>query len=77
MIEDQPRLDVVVVPMGGGGLISGIGVALSQLAPGCRLIGVEAERARRSERHDATAASPHRPQPTIADGLGGNLNRAR
>ena len=43
MIEDQPRLDVVVVPMGGGGLISGIGVALSQMAPDCRLIGIEAE----------------------------------
>jgi thioredoxin reductase len=42
MIEDQPRLDVVVVPMGGGGLISGIGVALAQMAPGCRLVGVAA-----------------------------------
>lgn len=74
MIEDQPRLDVVVVPMGGGGLISGIGVALSQLAPGCRLVGVEAEAscafavARRQG-----GITPIDPGPTIADGLGGNL----
>jgi threonine dehydratase len=74
MLEDLPRLDVVVVPMGGGGLISGIGVTLSQLAPGCRLVGVEAEAS------DAFAAARRHgriteidPQPTIADGLGGNL----
>jgi threonine dehydratase len=74
MIEDQPRLDVVVVPMGGGGLISGIGVALSQLAPGCRLVGVEAEASpafATARRHGRIATID--PQPTIADGLGGNL----
>jgi threonine dehydratase len=74
MIEDQPRLDVVLVPMGGGGLISGIGVALSQLAPGCRLIGVEAEASEAfgtARRHGRITAID--PQPTIADGLGGNL----
>ena len=74
MIEDQPRLDVVVVPMGGGGLISGIGVALSQLAPGCRLVGVEAEASQAfgtARRHGRITTID--PQPTIADGLGGNL----
>ena len=74
MIEDQPRLDVVVVPMGGGGLISGIGVALSQMAPGCRLVGVEAEASQAfgtARRHGRITAID--PQPTIADGLGGNL----
>ena len=74
MIEDQPRLDVVVVPMGGGGLISGIGVALSQVAPACRLVGVEAaasEAFGTARRHGRITEIE--PQPTIADGLGGNL----
>lgn len=74
MIEDQPRLDVVVVPMGGGGLISGIGVALAQMAPGCRLVGVEAaasEAFGTARRHGRITEIV--PQPTIADGLGGNL----
>jgi threonine dehydratase len=74
MIEDQPRLDVVVVPMGGGGLISGIGVALSAIAPGCRLVGVEAEASQAfgtARRHGRITTID--PQPTIADGLGGNL----
>ena len=74
MIEDQPRLDVVVVPMGGGGLISGIGVALSALAPECRLVGVEAEASEAfgtARRHGRITTID--PQPTIADGLGGNL----
>ncbi len=74
MIEDQPRLDVVVVPMGGGGLISGIGVALAQVAPGCRLVGVEAaasEAFGTARRHGRITEIV--PQPTIADGLGGNL----
>ena len=74
MIEDQPRLDVVVVPMGGGGLISGIGVALSQMVPGCRLVGVEAaasEAFGTARRHGRITEIV--PQPTIAAGLGGNL----
>lgn len=74
LLEDQPRLDVVVVPMGGGGLISGIGVALSQLAPGCRLVGVEAEASpafATARRHGRITTIE--PRPTIADGLGGNL----
>lgn len=74
MIEDQPRLDVVVVPMGGGGLISGIGVVLSHMAPGCRLVGVEAEASEAfgtARRHGRITTID--PQPTIADGLGGNL----
>ena len=74
MLEDQPRLDLVVVPMGGGGLISGIGVALSRLAPECRLVGVEASA---SEAFGAARRAGRitqiDPQPTLADGLGGNL----
>ena len=40
--EDQPEVDVVLVPVGGGGLISGIASALKALRPETRIIGVEA-----------------------------------
>jgi threonine dehydratase len=74
LIEDVPRLDAVVVPMGGGGLISGIGVALAALAPAARLAGVEA--AANAVFAGSRAAGRIVEIPvgaTIADGLGGNL----
>jgi threonine dehydratase len=40
--EDVPDVDVVVVPLGGGGLLSGIAIALRALAPRCRIVGVQA-----------------------------------
>jgi threonine dehydratase len=39
--EDWPGVEVVVVPIGGGGLISGVSMALKQLNPGVRIVGVE------------------------------------
>src|SRR5262249_42890187 len=41
LIEDTGALDLLVVCVGGGGLISGSAVAAHQLAPDCRVIGVE------------------------------------
>src|SRR5215510_11315984 len=43
MLGAAPEIDTLVVPIGGGGLISGIAVADTALKPGIRLIGVEAE----------------------------------
>jgi threonine dehydratase len=43
MLGSAPEIDTLVVPIGGGGLISGIAVAATALKPGIRLIGVEAE----------------------------------
>ena len=43
MIEDCPDVDTVVVPIGGGGLISGIATAYSELSPETRVVGVQAE----------------------------------
>jgi threonine dehydratase len=41
--EEAPDAEVVVVPVGGGGLISGVATALAHTRPGVRVIGVEAE----------------------------------
>jgi threonine dehydratase len=43
MLEQAPDIDALVVPIGGGGLISGIGIAAKALRPDIELIGVQAE----------------------------------
>ena len=70
LLEDLPDIDIVVVPVGGGGLISGVAVAVKHQRPGTRVIGVEPTGADVMCRSLA-AGSPQRldrPQ-TVADGL--------
>lgn len=43
LLEDVPDVDTLVVPIGGGGLISGISIAAKALKPGIEIYGVEAE----------------------------------
>src|SRR5947209_7948187 len=43
MLEDAPQLDTIVVPIGGGGLMSGVSIAARAVKPEIELIGVEAE----------------------------------
>ena len=43
ILEQLPDVAQVVVPIGGGGLISGIAYAIKHLKPACRVIGVQAE----------------------------------
>jgi threonine dehydratase len=43
MLEDAPDLDTLVVPIGGGGLMSGVSIAARAVKPDIELIGVEAE----------------------------------
>jgi len=45
IVEQVPNLDCVIVPVGGGGLISGIAIAVKELRPDARVIGVQAENA--------------------------------
>ena len=44
MLESQPDLDCLVVPIGGGGLISGVALAARALRPDIEIIGVQSER---------------------------------
>ncbi len=64
-----PELDALLVPCGGGGLLSGCGIATRAVAPGCRVIGIEPELADDATRsfRTGTLHTVHNP-PTIADG---------
>jgi len=43
ILEQQPEIDTIVVPIGGGGLITGIAVAAKSIKPDIRIIGVQTE----------------------------------
>ena len=70
ILSALPEMDTCIVPVGGGGLISGMAFAIKALKPSCRVIGVQAAGAA-SMRH---AFDEHRRVPlervsTIADGI--------
>jgi threonine dehydratase len=73
IVEDVPGVDTLIVPIGGGGLVSGVAVAATAVAPACAIVGVEAAASCAFQ----TSVRAGRlveivPGPTIADGLGGN-----
>jgi threonine dehydratase len=70
ILEDVPDVDTIVVPIGGGGLISGVASAVKQLAPHVRIIGVQAENAAAYPPSlEAGEVRTVRTTPTIADGI--------
>jgi threonine dehydratase len=74
IVERLPGVEVVILPLGGGGLASGVGLALKAAAPRARVIGVEVDA---STPFTTGLARGHiveiTPHPTLADGLAGNL----
>ena len=70
LLEQVPGLEAVVVPIGGGGLISGIACALKETNPKIRVIGVEPEKLPSMLRaREAGTPITLAPQATIADGI--------
>jgi threonine ammonia-lyase medium form len=70
LLEDVPDAEVVVVPIGGGGLISGVATAVKLLRPGTRVVGVEPEGAPGMTLSLRDNAPAHLDSTnTIADGL--------
>ena len=74
LLEDAGRLDLLLVPVGGGGLISGCATAAAALSPSTKVIGVEPEagddtRQSLEAGHRVGIEVPR----TIADGLQGNI----
>ncbi len=70
VLEQVPAVDAIIVPVGGGGLIGGIGVAVRALAPSVGVYGVQMARyaAVHDRLHPADSAPP-RPQGTVAEGI--------
>jgi threonine dehydratase len=73
ILEDAPRIETFLIPIGGGGLISGVAAVAKATASSCRVIGVEVEA---SCAFQTSVRAGHLveivPGPTLADGLGGN-----
>jgi threonine dehydratase len=73
LFEDAPSLNLLLVPIGGGGLISGVATVAKAIAPDCQVVGVELDVAHafqtsvQAGRLVAVDAGP-----SLADGLGGN-----
>ena len=75
LLEDLPSLDAVIVPIGGGGLISGIAIAIKALSPSTRVVGVEvAASCPFTKSLAAGRLVTIDVQPSLADGLTGNLD---
>lgn len=74
ILADQPHIDIIVVPIGGGGLISGIAIAVKE-SVNCKVHGVEVE-ASTPFTHALAAGRivPIEVRETLADGLSGNLD---
>jgi threonine dehydratase len=74
IVERCPAVGTVVVPLGGGGLGSGVGLAMRAAAPHARVVGVEAAASTPFTVGLAKGAiTAIEPGPTLADGLAGNL----
>jgi threonine dehydratase len=68
--KQLPDVDTIIVPIGGGGLISGIAIAIKEINPNIKIIGVEAEGAASmlaSQNSNSVLTLPH--CHTIADGI--------
>ncbi len=75
IVEALPRVDQVVVPVGGGGLVAGIAAAASLVRPDVEVVGVEVEASRPFAASLAAGRIVEvKVGPTIADGLAGNMD---
>ncbi len=69
LIADQPDLDMVVAPVGGGGLLAGLSVVYGEKAPDVELVGVQSELYPSMVRALAGDAQPCPGGQTLADGI--------
>ncbi|MDB5100763.1 MAG: Pyridoxal-5-phosphate-dependent protein beta subunit [Cyanobacteria bacterium RYN_339] len=74
LLEQQPDLEAIIIPSGGGGLLAGVAIAAQALKPGLVIYGAEPTGSPTMERALAHGGL-HRiqEQPTLADGLAGNI----
>ena len=77
ILEDLPDADLLLVPVGGGGLVAGIAIVARAINPGIRVVGIQPEASpaaylslRNGQPHETYPAGP-----TICDGLAGGFGR--
>ena len=77
IMQDLPDAEIILVPIGGGGLSAGIALAAKSINPQVRVIGVqpEASPAALLSFQDGYAHEEYEAAPTIADGLAGGYGR--
>jgi threonine dehydratase len=76
ILEERPDVDLIVVPVGGGGLISGVSTVAKGISDRTSVVGVEAAASCAFTRSLAAGRIvPIDVGPTLADGLAGNLDR--
>jgi threonine dehydratase len=75
ILSDLPDADLLLVPIGGGGMIAGIATAAKAIHPGCQVIGLQPESSPAAllSLRDGVPYDPYDHQPTIADGLAGGF----
>ena len=77
LVESLPDLEIVVVPLGGGGLASGVALAVKTAAPRVRVVGVEVDASRPfAIGREHGRITEIEVKPSLADGLIGNLEPA-
>ncbi len=76
ILEDLPDIDTVIVPVGGGGLISGIGLAVKSVKPEVKVVGVQSEASPAMyESLKAGRIVDVEVRESVADGLSGGIER--
>jgi threonine dehydratase len=76
ILDDWPDCDAMVVPVGGGGLIAGIGLWAKAIKPDLRLVGVQPSASPPMYAYfESRSTKPMPIAPTLADGVAGNIER--
>jgi len=76
ILDDWPECDAMLVPVGGGGLISGIGLWARAVKPDLRLVGVQPSASPPMYAYlQSNSTKPMPIAPTLADGVAGNIER--
>jgi len=73
IFEDAPATDMLIVPVGGAGLVSGMAIVAKAISAACTVVGIEVEASCAFQTSiRAGKLVEIVPGPTLADGLGGN-----
>ena len=77
LMNQLPVVDVVITPVGGGGLLAGVAAVLHALKPKIDIFGIQpaASPSAFLSFRDGIAYDPYENEPTIADGLAGGFGK--